>query len=142
VLEKWIAAQEAGRFTQAAAREAVSIALNGRHDPYDHATGLQAVRVLAKLEAAGALVKVRRGEAGPDGRPNAGRQPDYYTPEAYAAAQARAAGDARVAAAASARWAGIHDELAAMGLHPVTPRGEDIRLGPATWAELLRKARD
>lgn len=136
-VRQFIASQDGQPFPQIAVKMAVNTSLNSGYDPYDKSTEIQVIRALEKLAAAGTLVKVGRGETGPSGRRNVTRQPDYYTPDAYTAAEAAALDKAARSVAMTARRAQVHDELARRGIFPVTERGASVRLSTADWFRLL-----
>lgn len=137
-VQGWIGKQDGRPFYQDTVKRAVARSLDGdQRDPWDRATEQQVARVLNKLAAGGTLVKVERGGTGPDGCRNRTRQPLYYTPDAYAAAQAKAAEDAGKAAATAVRWIRVHDELERQGISPASERGMFVRLSTASWFRLL-----
>lgn len=140
-LETWIVAHESGVFTQAGAKKAMNAVLNtparGGYDNYDFTTEMQAVRVLEIMVRDGKLRRVGKGETGPDGRRNSTRQPFYYTPAAWQAAEAEWAERMRTEAAVAGRWARVYDELVKQGCYPLTDRGKCVRLSSATWFGLL-----
>lgn len=116
--------------------QAANTSLNGEYDEYDHPTEGQVTRELARMVQADELVKVSRGERGPDGV-LLGRCPRYWFPETYTAAEARAAEEDRIRGRVTARWCRIHDELEVRGFTPVTERGMPVRLSSASWHKLL-----
>lgn len=140
-LRKWIAEQEPGVFTQEAARRAANAILNtplkGGYDHYDFTTEQQARRILEDMAGSGELLKAGRKEYRPEGFLNTTRQPYYYTPAAWQAAEAEAAARAKTEAAVAARWARIYDELDSRGIQPVTERGRSVRLSTSSWYGLL-----
>lgn len=141
-LEKWIEDRQAefpgGPFTQQQAKTAVNALLNHRgYDRYDFTTETQAVRILEAMSRDGKLRKVPKGQTGPDLRRNSTRQPFYYTPAAWKAAEADAAERVRKEAALTARWSRIWDELARRGCTPVTEHGKAVRLSTSAWFGLL-----
>jgi hypothetical protein len=126
-----------GRFTGAQAITGVNGALNGSYDLYDHATEGQVRRTLELLVRNCTLIKVGRRETGPDGIRNVTRQPRFYTPGAYAKAEADHDESERARRAGRRMWETVHDDLSAMDLHPVSERGQEVRLSAATWDILL-----
>lgn len=136
VLDEFIAASD-GTFTLMAAVTGVNRSLNGSYDPYDHGTDGQVRRSLDQMAAGGALVKMGLRQAGPGGEVYLGRQPRFYTPEAYREAVLAAGELERFVAAMTARWETIYGSLSAMGIHPVTERGQVVSLSAATWENLL-----
>jgi hypothetical protein len=142
MVQQFITQDEDGVFTLEAVTMRVNTALNGTHDLFDQGTDGQVRRYMGLLVRDGRLIKVGRRETGPDGRPNHGRQPVFYTPEAYAKAEADHEESERVRWAIEARWKGIYDALSAMDIHPVTRRGQGVRLSSATWDVLLGRLRN
>jgi hypothetical protein len=126
-----------GTFTGAQAITGVNASLNGSYDLYDRATDGQVRRTLELLVRNCTLTKVGRRETGPGGVRNVTRQPRFYTPGAYAEAEAVHAESERARLAVRARWAAIYDSLSAMDIYPVTERGQAVGLSSATWDILL-----
>jgi hypothetical protein len=136
VLAEFIAAS-GGMFTLQRATWTVNGTLNGSYDLYDHGTDGQVRRSLELLVRDCMLTKVGLRETGPDGRKNYTRQPSFYTPEAYAKAEADHDENERARLAVRTRWESIYDSLSAMDIYPVTGRGQAVGLSSATWDILL-----
>lgn len=126
-----------GTFTGVQVTDAVNKELNGERDVFDHATEGQVRRTLELLVRNGTLIKVGLRETRPDGSRNYTRQPHFYTPEAYAKAEADHDESERIRRAVTARWEVIYDSLSAMDIHPTTQRGQAVSLSSATWDILL-----
>jgi len=105
----------------------------------------QAMRAFNELAAEGVLVKVGRGERGPDGGTR--NEARFWTPAAFKTAQQRAAEAREAAAAERERWTSIFDILTTHGfgdyIRPVAnvtrsqARGLEITLDLTGWAQLL-----
>ena len=89
-------------------------------------------RALEKLVAAGAIVKVRRGQRGPDGATAPGVM--YYTHEEFKAAGERARQKWRERDELRERWGKIRQRLAG---GPGVALGDDYRITAAEWERLL-----
>jgi hypothetical protein len=137
---EWLAGSlERDPFMLWTARHDINTMLHdGTYDPLDFTTETQVARVLDEVVKTGALVKLRRGGTGPDGKTYRNRQPRFYTPAAWEAAVAEADRDARQAEAIREKWERIWDELDRRGLTPgMTKRGQPVRLSYAAWFRLL-----
>ena len=138
--------REAGGYYQLpAVRRAVMTELgDGSYNWQDLATERQIAQVMDTLAGKGELVKVRRQDVGPDGRTD-GRQPRYYTPAGFKAAQAKYAVELAMRDVLRERWAAVYDRLLAMGMQPVPTtsqwgrrleRGDAVTVSLADWERI------
>jgi hypothetical protein len=137
----YVAAQESGVFPGDQAVRDLNIQLNGAHDWQDKPTEHQARRALNMLVVSGELMKTGRGERGPDGTRDS-RASTYWTPAAYAAAEAKYADDRASREATRGRWLAVHDRLRAAGLEARdSVPGHPLRLGLEDWEALVQLLR-